>query len=213
MIMSIPYTEGGRTEQKARTRRALIAAARELLALGTTPTVEQAAHAAQISRPTAYRYFANQHALLLATHPELSVPSLLGDDAPADPLERLDRVALNLTELVRADEPALRAMLRLSLDVRDEPADLPLRSGRRILWIEDALAPVKSTMPKQKFRRLAISIAAVLGIEMLVWLTDVAGMSRSEACELMRNSARALAKEAGVGSRGGPGPFTKASKG
>jgi len=177
----------------------LIAAARELMARGITPTVERAALEAHISRPTAYRYFSNQRALLLATHPELAVSSLLGSDPPAGPLERLERVALKLTELVSADEPTLRAMLRLSLEVRDEPASLPMRSGRRILWVEDALAPLKPTMPKARFRRLTISVAAVLGIEMLVWLTDVADMSREEACAVMRSAALTLAKEGGAG--------------
>ena len=66
MNMSIPYEALGRTRQKERTRGALIAAARELVAQGTTPTVEEAAAAASISRTTAYRYFPNQRALLAA---------------------------------------------------------------------------------------------------------------------------------------------------
>src|SRR5262245_23364797 len=52
-----PYEATGRTHQKHRTRDALIAAARELVAKGLTPTVEEAAAAAAISRTTAYRYF------------------------------------------------------------------------------------------------------------------------------------------------------------
>ena len=60
MCMSIPYELTGRSPQKARTRAALVAAARLLLARGVTPTVEQAAEAAVISRTTAYRYFPNQ---------------------------------------------------------------------------------------------------------------------------------------------------------
>jgi hypothetical protein len=55
MGMSIPYEATGRTQQKVRTRNALIQAARELLGTGVTPTVEQAADAARVSRTTAYR--------------------------------------------------------------------------------------------------------------------------------------------------------------
>ena len=40
--------------------------------------------------------------------------------------------------------------------------------------------------------RLAIAIRRTTGIEALVWLTDVAGLSREEAMGLMRWSARAL---------------------
>ena len=69
MVMSIPYEAQGRVDQKRRTRAALVDAARELVALGETPTVEAAAEAASISRTTAYRYFSNQRALLVAAHP------------------------------------------------------------------------------------------------------------------------------------------------
>jgi hypothetical protein len=34
------------------------------------------------------------------------------------------------------------------------------------------------------------------GIEALVWLTDIAGLSREEAVEVMRSSARALFQSA-----------------
>jgi hypothetical protein len=63
----------GRREQKARTRRALVDAARVLIGQGMTPSVEQAAAAASISRTTAYRYFANQEALLVAAFPGGSI--------------------------------------------------------------------------------------------------------------------------------------------
>jgi hypothetical protein len=43
MDMDVPYLHTGRTSQKIRTRDALIAAARQLLAKGATPTVEAAA--------------------------------------------------------------------------------------------------------------------------------------------------------------------------
>src|SRR5688572_33477493 len=86
------YELTGRAQQKARTRAAMLAAARELLAEGVTPTVEQAAERAAISRTTAYRYFPNQRALLIASYPELDATSLLDDEAPADPVARLDLV-------------------------------------------------------------------------------------------------------------------------
>ncbi len=53
--MATSYELSGRRHQKARTRDALVAAARALLAQGTTPTVEEAAAAAAVSRTTAYR--------------------------------------------------------------------------------------------------------------------------------------------------------------
>src|SRR5688572_814901 len=116
MDTSIPYESTGRTEQKARTRKLLIAASRELLAKGITPTVEEAAEAASISRTTAYRYFPNQRTLLLAAHPEISLSSLLGENPPKDPGERLDIALRALTRITVEIEPELRTMLRLSLE-------------------------------------------------------------------------------------------------
>jgi AcrR family transcriptional regulator len=77
MDMDVPYLHTGRTNQKARTRDALIAAARQLLAEGATPTLEEAAAEASIGRTTAYRYFSNSRALLAATFPEIEMHSLL----------------------------------------------------------------------------------------------------------------------------------------
>ncbi len=67
--VTMPYESTGRTAQKSRTRLALVAATRELLAAGLTPTVEDAAERADISRTTAYRYFPNQRSLLAGRSP------------------------------------------------------------------------------------------------------------------------------------------------
>jgi AcrR family transcriptional regulator len=195
--MSIPYEATGRTEQKTRTRNALIAAARELLAEGITPTVVQAAERAAISRTTAFRYFQNQRALVLATYPELEAPSLLGTSAPADPLARLETVVDHFTRQVVEHEPELRAQLRLSLEPTSrQPEALPLRQGRGIGWFEDALEPLRDRKTDDELRRLVLAIRATTGIEALVWLTDIAGLSREEAVEIMRSSALTLARSA-----------------
>jgi AcrR family transcriptional regulator len=197
MTMATPYELTGRTRQKARTRAALLTATRELLAGGITPTVEQAAAHAGIARTTAYRYFPNQRALLIASYPELDMPSLLGADAPADPAARLELVTQSIARQTIEHEAALRSQLRLSLDLTPaERNTLPLRRGRAIGWIAEALAPLKGRLPDSELRRLVLAIRASLGIEALVWLTDIAGLSRHEAADLMRSSARALLRSA-----------------
>src|SRR6267378_2415699 len=90
--MSIRYELIGRTQQKQRTRQALVTAARDMVAQGVTPTVEEAAAKASVSRTTAYRYFPSQRVLLLAAHPEIEARSLLPENAPADAEVRLDLV-------------------------------------------------------------------------------------------------------------------------
>jgi len=197
MVMSIPYELTGRTNQKARTRAALLNATRALLAEGVSPTVEQAADRAAISRTTAYRYFPNQRALLTAVYPEIAERSLLDTDAPTDPAARLDLVVERFTRHILEHEPELRAQLRLSLEPGStEPDQLPFRKGRAIGWIEDALAPLREQMPASELRRLVLAIRATTGIEALVWLTDIAGLPREEATGLMRASAQALLRDA-----------------
>jgi AcrR family transcriptional regulator len=192
-LVSIPYELNGRTAQKRRTRDALVTAARDLVAQGQTPTVEAAAEAASISRPTAYRYFPNQRALLAAAHPETAAESLLPPDAPDDVAARLDTVVDAFTRMILSTEGQQRTMLRLSLEAGPvERAQLPLRQGRAIKWIEEALAPLHSEMPAADVHRLAVAIRSATGIEALAWLTDIAGLSRHEATALMRWSARAM---------------------
>jgi hypothetical protein len=197
MDMSIPYELTGRTEQKSRTRGALIGAARQLLADGVTPTVERTADRAAVSRTTAFRYFPNQRVLLVATYPQLGDVSLLGEGAPADPLARREFVTEAFTRQVLDYEPEARAQLRLSLEPGSRQADeLPLRQGRGIGWIEEALNPLLNLIPRTELHRLVLAIRATLGVEALVWLTDVAGSSREEAVDIMRSSARTLLRAA-----------------
>jgi len=101
------------------------------------------------------------------------------------------------TRQVVEHEPELRAMLRLSLESPPpEREALPLRQGRAIGWIEDALAPLRGRTSDRELRRLALALRATVGIEALVWLTDVGGLSREDAVDLMRSSARTLLRAA-----------------
>jgi len=187
------YELNGRVAQKRRTRDALIAAARQLVAEGATPTVEAAAEAASISRTTAYRYFPNQRALLAAAHPETTAESLLPENPPEDVAARLDLVIDKFTQGLLENETQQRTMLRLSLEADPaERAQLPLRQGRGIKWIEEALVPLQPEVSPADVHRLAIAIRSATGIEALVWLTDVAGLSSNAAVDLMRWSARAM---------------------
>ncbi|WP_133851793.1 TetR/AcrR family transcriptional regulator [Labedaea rhizosphaerae] len=184
------YEETGRTEQKSRTRQALVEATRELLSQGLTPKVEDAAQQAGISRTTAYRYFPNQRSLLLAAQPQIQPATLLDDDAPEDIKQRLDAFMAAFTRYNFDWEPQLRTALHVSL----EPGATPpvLRRGRAIGWIEDALAPVKLSHPRVDVHQLAVAIRSATGIEALIWLRDVAGQTRDQAAETVRRTAQAL---------------------
>ena len=197
----MPYELNGRVKQKRRTREALVTAARDLVSNGETPTVEVAAEMAGISRTTAYRYFPNQRALLAAAHPETSAASMLPADAPADVATRLDLVVEAFTRMIIETEAQQRTMLRLSLEATPaERAELPLRQGRAIAWIEEALEPLADQMPNAERHRLALAVRSATGIEALAWLTDIGGLSRDDAREVMRWSARALLQSALAGT-------------
>lgn len=193
MDMSIPYESSGRTAQKMRTRKALIDAARVLIASGVTPTVEDAAAEASISRTTAYRYFPNQRELLVAAYPAAELRSLLDDHPPDDVAARLDLVVGEYLRMTIDNEAALRTALRLSLELDEaQRKNLLVRQGRVITWLKDALEPLSGQLSEQAMTRLVYAIRASVGIEALVWLCDVAGLSRDEAKELMIWSAQSL---------------------
>ena len=186
----------------------MVAATRALLAEGVvSPTVELAADRALVSRTTAYRYFPNQHALLLAAFPELDAPSLLGEDPPSGALERLENVCRYVARQVVEHEPELRAMLRMSLEQGQGSKEaIPLRGGRVLRWVEDALAPVRGRFSTAELRRLALAIRATVGIEAFVWLTDVGRVSATQASSLMCSSAQAILRcallDAGIDDEG-----------
>jgi AcrR family transcriptional regulator len=199
--MSTGYELDGRVRQKQRTRSALVAAARELVAESGTATVELAAERAGISRTTAYRYFPSQSALLVAAHPEITTTSLLPAEPPADVGARLDIVVGRVIELVRDTEEQQRAMLRLSLEPeRRGTRELLLRQGRVIGWLEDALAPLAEDIGDDALHALAIAIRSAIGIEAYVWLTDVADLSPDDAAASMRWTARSQLDAARRGS-------------
>jgi AcrR family transcriptional regulator len=197
MSESQQYESTGRTAQKMRTRKALVDAARTLIISGFIPTVEDAAAAASISRTTAYRYFPNQQDLLVAAYPDIELQSLLGEYPPDDVEARLDTVVSKYLGNTIDNEAALRATLRLSLDIHGDYRDkLLLRQGRVITWLKNALEPVHEELSEQAFDRLVYAIRAAAGIESLIWLRDIAGLSADEAKDIMLWSARALLRSA-----------------
>jgi AcrR family transcriptional regulator len=189
--VSTEQTSQGRVRQKQRTRAALVAATRELIARsGRAPTVAEAAEEAEVSRTTAYRYFPSQESLVLAAHPEVGATSMLPPDGPQDPEARLEATVRAFLAMVVDTEVQQRTMLRLSLERPTH--DQPLRQGRAIGWFAEALEPLTGRLGPDGVRTTAVAVRAVAGIEPLVWLTDVAGLSVDEAVEQMVWSAVAV---------------------
>ena len=176
--MSTSYVTSGRSGQKQRTRDHLLAAARRLIEEGDTPRVEDVARESGISRTTAYRYFPTRAELLAAAFPETVAESMLPEPAPEDVSERVAAVVTAVIDMIERAEPQQRAMLRLSLG--DQPHELPLRQGRVIGWLREALEPLSDDLGEDVVHRLAVALRSVCGIETRVWLTDIAGQSAGE---------------------------------
>ncbi|MFW0796169.1 TetR/AcrR family transcriptional regulator [Gordonia sp. CPCC 205515] len=189
----VPYEAGGRARQKQRTREALVAALHELMETTPSPTVDEVAHLAGISRTTAYRYFPDQNSLIAAGYPEVAEkPEFIGDRAE-DVAARV-RVVVDLQlDLIAKWEPQLRAALRNALDDHDRT---PLRGGRAIGWFADALTVLSPPWSRDRVQRTAIRLRATAGIEAWIWLLDVAGVSTGVARSIIRDNADAVLQSA-----------------
>ena len=185
-----------RTNQKLRTRQALMDAAKALVANGRPLTIADVAEAAQVSVATAYRYFSNPNDLVLeAATPR--VPQIMAD-LPDDPAGRIDEVVRRLAEIQFGDEALWRAILRADLErwahevVRDPEARVPTRGSNRLEIVEDALAPLAEKLQPELHRRLIMATMLVCGMEALVAARDACGLEPDEATEVMRWAAQAL---------------------
>jgi AcrR family transcriptional regulator len=185
-----------RTNQKQRTRQALVDAAKTLAANGRPLTIADVAEAAQVSVATAYRYFSNPNDLVLeAAAPH--VPQIMAD-LPDDPANRIDEVVRRLAEFQFGDEALWRAMLRADLErwaheaVLDPAARVPTRGSNRLDMVQEALAPLAGKLPPELHRRLIMATMLVCGMEALVAARDACGLEPDEASDVMRWAAQAL---------------------
>lgn len=197
--MVVSRQDVGRVNQKYRTRRAIIEAAAELVRENRTPTVAEAAERALVSRATAYRYFPTQQSLLIelradATQPDPeTVLGAAGDDVEA----RVDVMARTITRMVLADEALFRAQVRASQDLwfaRRGDASVPVREGRRLAWIDKAIAPARLSRPARA--QLRNALAVVIGVEPVISLRDVCGLGPKATEDTLAATAKVLTRDA-----------------
>jgi AcrR family transcriptional regulator len=191
----------GRSNQKARTRQALVAAARDLVLEGKLPTVIEAAQAAQISTATAYRYFPDQLRLLGEALKDAGpfmrsrVPGDIDQSEPAT--QRITIAAEGFFRQAMEREKLIRAVMALSLlhtidgSMPREEA-IAVRPGLRRIWIEKALATEARLLPAAKFRRLKLALNVLISSEALTALKDMCGISGEEAMEVCSWASRTL---------------------
>ncbi|MFA7637891.1 MAG: helix-turn-helix domain-containing protein [Parvibaculum sp.] len=188
--------KGVRTNQKRRTRKDLLQAAARLMKEGRTPSLEEIAAEALVSRATAYRYFPNVEALLIEAPLDLALPdeeAMFRGASVADPVARMERVDKVFHEMILENETALRLMIAKTMERRAAgDDDLPTRQNRRTPMIEAALSPARTEFDPASLDRLQKALALLIGTESMIVFKDVLQLSDKEAREVKRWAIRAL---------------------
>jgi AcrR family transcriptional regulator len=188
------HVRTGRSNQKERTRAAILAAAREVITAGGEVTMPEVARRALVSEATAYRYFPDLATLIRETLVGVweSADSAMAPVARSDdPVERIGFATEVLLREVLAYQGAVRAMISAAVI---KPGVVP-RPGRRFGLIDAALRPLEDTMAVQqpaRFAQLKRGLAVVVSAETLFTLTDLCGLTPELAIASAIETARSL---------------------
>ncbi len=193
MLKNVSAGGAGRTNQKTRTRMALINACRALVQGGASVTMAAVARAALVSEATAYRYFPDLVSLLNDTLDGLwpSPSEVLHPLAHVtDPVARIAFAAEFFLRRILAYQGAVRAMIAATIT---QPTVAAMRPGLRFIWIDYALEPTALAFADaEAFTRLKRDLSVVISPETLFTLTDLCGLSPDDAIANALRLATAL---------------------
>jgi AcrR family transcriptional regulator len=186
--------EGGRVNQKRRTRTAIIAACQQLIAAGADINMPAVARAALVSEPTAYRYFPDLASLLeeALAGIEPDPAAALAAANPGDPVERVAYAAELLARLVIERQGAIRALMSVSIA---RGTGRQVRPGYRFALIDQALAPLStptSGIAAATLEQLRRDLAVVISAEAVLTLTDLYGLDSDAAVTSVVHTARLI---------------------
>jgi AcrR family transcriptional regulator len=187
---------------KARTRRLMLNTAIGLMQRGETPSVSSVAEAAGVSRATAYRCFPSQAALVQTVVDEALGPILGWDSSSASASERVDDLLSSSFARILEFESTFKAALKLSLEqwARDRAGTLgeeqTFKRGHRVELLQKAIEPLREELGNKRFLRLARALSLTYGLEVLVVLKDMWGLSSRQMQDTARWAARALVEAA-----------------
>ena len=173
-----------RTNQRIRTRMAIIDACRTLIRAGVDVTMPEVARQALVSEATAYRYFPDLVTLINEANVGLwpSPGEALQPIAQStDPIERVTFASEQFLQRIIAYQGAIRAMISASVT---RPAVAATRPGFRFTWIEYALAPAETMLAPahtDTFAHLKQDLAVIVSPEALFTLTDLCGLTPDAA--------------------------------
>jgi AcrR family transcriptional regulator len=180
------YTKGKRAASEAVTRRRIVEAAVALhREIGPTETsVLAVAKRANVSRPTVYRHFPDERALLLAcsghVREQNPPPSLAAWTQIEDPVRRLKRALSELFSYYAANESLIEHVLR---DASADPLVQEVSAPRRA-YLADAHALLSRGWGT---RRKQLRAAIALAIEFHTWqsLVRKQRLTDAQAVELL----------------------------
>ena len=182
---------GGRTNQKMRTRSAIIEACRDLILTGGPVTMPEVARGALVSEPTAYRYFPDLVSLLqvaLVGMWPAPAEALLPIAKVRDPVERVNFAAEYFLRRSLSHQGAARAMISATVARPQLAANRP---GFRFGFIDEALDPISGSLQltTRRINTLKRDLAGIISADALFALIDVCQLSAEEAVESLVRSA------------------------
>ena len=189
----------GRTNQKQRTRMAIVAAARELIGTGAEVTMPAIARAALVSEATAYRYFPDLPSLISEALAGVWPPPAEALAPVADSSDPVERVAFACEFLLRgihARQGSIRAMIAATIT---RPETVTTRPGIRFGLIDHALLPLEGTLgatAPDALAQLKRDLAVVVSAEAFFTLTDLCGLDPDEAIASAVRTATTLTEAA-----------------
>lgn len=183
-----------RENQRRRTRRDILEAALEISGSSRTPSLEDVAEAAGVSRATVYRYFANIDALLAeaSLHLAFPDPADVYSTAANDPVDRLCQAQQAVDRMIAEHEVALRTMVAGAARNATSPSNLPARQNRRLPLIAAALEPFASEFDPASLDRLQKALSLVIGTEAMLVFQDVLCLADDETQAIKAWMIRAL---------------------
>ena len=193
-------TGHGRTNQKLRTRTAILSAATDLMGTGREVTMLEVARAALVSEATAYRYFPDLASLLqeaMAGQMPTPTEALAEAAGSRDPVERVAAATEQLLRHVLRYQGAVRAMIAVTITRPETVASR--RPGLRFGLIEHALAPLAedpARISPATLAQLKNDLAVVVSAEALFCLTDLCGLESEAAIASAVHTATTLTSAA-----------------
>lgn len=217
------FLGAGRSNQKARTRGALVDAAVTMIRDGRPPSMPEAAERARVSLATAYRYFrtaeelwddaAMYSATVIIDSTELEAAiNAAGDDVEA----RLEVVIRRLGWAYIDHAAMIRQVLKADLErwfsqQSGDGAPAPARPGQRNKWNALALDPLRDKLEDYQVDTLVEALGFVLGAEAVTTLLDALHLSPEAAKERQLTTAMWILRGglADITANGNPEPNKK----